>query len=61
LEKTARTEEREAVKIAEVEEKEGQSLEGSLAAAFPHELTVLKIRLALTNTIDYPLPPVIGD
>jgi hypothetical protein len=61
VKRTARTKEEYATKTAEVEEKAGEYVEEGLSGAASDDLTSLKIRLALKDTIDYKLPPVIGD
>ena len=61
VEKTDRTKEESAAKAAESEEKAGRCAEQDMGGAALDGLTALKIRLALTDTIDYRLPPVIGD
>jgi hypothetical protein len=61
LKKTSRTRVEDTTRTAEVEEKTGETTEEILAGAALDDLMALKIRLALTDTIDYKLPPVIGD
>lgn len=50
-----------AVKTADVEKKAANPLGAGAAGASIDDVTALKISLVLTETIDYPLPPVIGD
>ena len=61
MKKIVDAEEESTTRTTEVEEKPGTAGDGSLAGAAPDDLTALKLRLALTDTIDYKLPPVIGD
>jgi hypothetical protein len=61
LGKTARTSEEDATKTADVEEKIDKPVEENLSGAALDDMTALKIRLVLTDNIDYKLPPVTGD
>lgn len=61
LKKVVNAEEDSAARTAAAEAKRETVGDAAPPAADPDGLTALRIRLALSDSIDYELPPVIGD